>query len=61
MLSILRHALMSPVTGPIATAAAVALAVAFGLASANWEAQRERYEARIVQLGVEAAAPFAKE
>ena len=50
MLSLLRHALMSPVTGPIATACAVALAVALGVSSAGWEAKRAAYEARIVEL-----------
>ena len=51
MLSFLRHALMSPVTGPIATACAVALAIALSVSSAGWEAKRARYEARIVDLG----------
>ena len=50
MLSTLRHALTSPVTGPIATAAAVALAIALGVSAAGWQAQRARYEARIVEL-----------
>ena len=50
MLKTLRQALMSPLTGPIATAVAVALAVALGVTQADWEAQRGRYEARIVQL-----------
>ena len=50
MLSTLRHALTSPITGPIATAAAVALAVALGMSAAGWQAQRARYEARIVEL-----------
>lgn len=50
MFATLRQALTSPATGPIATAVAFALAVTFGFASAGWEAQRARYEARIVQL-----------
>ena len=50
MLKTVRHALMSPVTGPIATAAALALAVALGAAEAGWQAQADRYEARIADL-----------
>ena len=50
MFATIRHALMSPVTGPIATAIAIALAVALGLASAGWETKRAHYEARIVEL-----------
>ena len=50
MLSTLRHALMSPLTGPIATAVALALAVALGVSSAGWESQRAAYEARIAEL-----------
>src|SRR5689334_10292155 len=50
MLRTVRNALMSPVTGPIATAAALALAVALGAAEAGWQAQADRYEARIAAL-----------
>ena len=50
MLKTVRHALMSPVTGPIATAAALALAVALGAVEAGWQAQADRYEARIAEL-----------
>jgi hypothetical protein len=50
MLAGLRQVLTSPVTGPVATAVAFAVAVAFGLASSNWQAQRARYEMRIVEL-----------
>ncbi|MBW8813020.1 MAG: hypothetical protein JF588_06300 [Caulobacterales bacterium] len=41
---------MSPITGPVATAIAFALAVAFGVASHGWELREARYEARIAQL-----------
>lgn len=41
---------MSPVTGPIATAVAFALAVGLGVAAAGWEAERAAYEARIATL-----------
>jgi hypothetical protein len=50
MLKTVRHALMTPVTGPIATAAALALAVALGAAEAGWQAQAARYETRIAEL-----------
>jgi len=50
MLKTVKLALMSPVTGPIATAAALALAVALGAVEAAWEAQAERYETRIAEL-----------
>lgn len=50
MLAGLRHALMSPVTGPIALAVAFALAVAYGLSASTWEAERAGYEARIARL-----------
>lgn len=46
----MKHILMSPVTGPIATAVAFALAVGLGVAAAGWEAERAAYEARIVVL-----------
>ena len=41
---------MSPITGPIATAVAFALAVGLGVAAAGWEAERATYEARIATL-----------
>lgn len=50
MLAGLRQLLMSPVTGPVATAAAVALAVTLGVSSSAWRAEREAYEARIAEL-----------
>lgn len=50
MLAGLRHVLMSPVTGPVATATAFGLAVALGVAATGWETQRAAYEARIAQL-----------
>jgi hypothetical protein len=50
MLAGLRYVLTSSVTGPVATAIAVALAFVLGIASSNWEAQRTRYEARISEL-----------
>jgi biopolymer transport protein ExbB/TolQ len=50
MLAGLRHALMSPVTGPIAIAVAFALAVALALATSSWEQQRQQYEQRVAQL-----------
>src|SRR5262245_19018231 len=50
MLGGLRHVLTSSVTGPVATAVAFALAVALGIESSNWAAQRAAYEARIVEL-----------
>ena len=46
---------MSPVTGPIATAVAFALAVGLGVASAGWESERAVYEARIAALTQSAA------
>ncbi|MFZ5721199.1 MAG: hypothetical protein ACOY5Y_17195 [Pseudomonadota bacterium] len=50
MLAGVKQLLMSPVTGPIATAAAVVLAVALGVSSSLWRAERESLEARIVEL-----------
>jgi hypothetical protein len=50
MLSGLRHALTNPATGPIATGLAVALSVALGWVSSSWQAEKSRYEARIVEL-----------
>lgn len=50
MLAVLRQALMNPATGPIALAVAVALAVALGISANHWEAEAERYEARILEL-----------
>lgn len=46
----MKYFLMSPVTGPIATAVAFALAVGLGVASAGWESERAAYEARIAAL-----------
>lgn len=50
MLTVIRQALMSPVTGPVATAIAFTLAVALGVASHNWDVRQARYETRIAQL-----------
>ncbi len=50
MLTVIRQALMSPVTGPVATAIAFALAVAMGVMSHNWDVRQARYLARIAQL-----------
>ena len=50
MFATIRQALMNPLIGLIATAAAVALAISLGVASSGWETKRERYEARIMQL-----------
>lgn len=50
MLAGLRHFLVNPVTGLVAIAVAMTLAVALGIASANWQAQAERYEIRIKEL-----------
>ena len=41
---------MSPATGPVAAAIAFALAVALGVMTSNWEAQRADYEERIEVL-----------
>ncbi len=46
---------MSPVTGPIATAVAFALAVGLGVASSGWKSERSAYEARIATLTQSAA------
>ena len=51
----MKYLLMSPVTGPIATAVAFALAVGLGVASAGWESERAGYEARIAALSQSAA------
>lgn len=50
MLAGLRQILVSPATGLIAIAVAIALAVMLGLASTSWVAERARYEARIAEL-----------
>ena len=50
MFATIRQALMNPLIGLIATAAAVALAITLGVASSGWETKRERYEARIMEL-----------
>ncbi|MBX3482612.1 hypothetical protein [Phenylobacterium sp.] len=41
---------MSPVTGPIATAIAFALAVGYGVSASNWQAAKAGYERRIADL-----------
>ena len=41
---------MSPMTGPIALAVALMLAVALGVSASQWEAEAARYEARIREL-----------
>jgi hypothetical protein len=50
MLTALRRLMVSPVTGPVATAVAVGLAAALGVSSAGWRAEQARYEARITAL-----------
>lgn len=50
MLAVFRQALMSPVTGPIATAIAFALAVGYGVTASMWQSERAGYERRIVEL-----------
>lgn len=50
MLGGLKQLLMSPATGPIATAVALVLAVVLGITSSMWSAEREGLEARIVEL-----------
>jgi hypothetical protein len=50
MLAGLRQALTHPVTGPISTGAAFALAAALGIASSGWDARKAGYEARIAEL-----------
>ena len=50
MLAGIRQTLMSPVVGLVATAVAISLAVALGLAAGGWENERAAYEARIAAL-----------
>lgn len=50
MLGGLRQALSNPVTGPVAAAIAMMLAVAFGISASMWQGERESYEARIAEL-----------
>ena len=50
MLAGLRHALSSPVTGPVATAVALVVALAYGISAPVWQSEREVYEARISEL-----------
>lgn len=50
MLAGLRQLLMSPVTGPIATAVAVVLALVLGVSSSAWRAEEARLQARIAEL-----------
>jgi len=50
MLAGLRQFLVNPATGLIAIAVALALAVALGITSNAWQAERMRYETRIVEL-----------
>jgi secreted protein with Ig-like and vWFA domain len=50
MLSGLRHALRNPVTGPVAAAVALVLAVAYGISASAWQAERAGYEQRISEL-----------
>lgn len=50
---------MSPLTGPIATAVAFALAVGLGVAAVSWDAERAAYEARIAALRQAASASDA--
>lgn len=50
MLAGLRHILVSPLTGAVAIATALALAVTLGVAAAGWNAERTRYETRIAEL-----------
>ena len=50
MLSGLRRALTSPVTGPVATAVAVGLAAAFVVSAAGWRTEQARYETRLAAL-----------
>ncbi|HEX7887519.1 MAG TPA: hypothetical protein VF474_16205 [Phenylobacterium sp.] len=51
MLAGLRQILGSSVTGMIAIAVAITLAVLLGIMSANWQAERAHYEMRISELG----------
>ena len=50
MLAVLRQVLMSPLTGPIGLAAALAMTAALAVSASAWEAERAAYEERIVQL-----------
>ncbi len=50
MLAGLRQFLVSPVTGLVAIAVSITLAVALGAASANWRSQVAHYENRIQEL-----------
>ena len=50
MLAGLKQVLTSTVTGPVAAATALVLAVALAAATSNWESQRAHYEARIAEL-----------
>ena len=46
--------LTHPVVGPVATAAAMVMAVWLGLASAGWQGERDRLETRIAELSLRA-------
>jgi hypothetical protein len=50
MLGSLRQILISPLVGPVASAAALALAVALGISASGWRHERAAYEARISEL-----------
>lgn len=50
MLASLRQILMSPLVGPVASAAALALAFALGISASSWRYERAAYEARIATL-----------
>lgn len=50
MLASVRQMLSHPATGLIAVAIAFALAVALGVSSTTWRAQRAGYETRIAEL-----------
>lgn len=50
MLAALRQFLAGPTVALVATAAAIAFAVALAVVSANWQAQRAAYEDRIAEL-----------
>lgn len=50
MLAGLRQILVNPLTGGVAVASAISLAVALGVMSSGWNAERARYEARIAEL-----------
>ncbi|MBL8771955.1 MAG: hypothetical protein JNK30_11285 [Phenylobacterium sp.] len=51
---------MSPVTGPIATGVALALALAYGVSASMWRSERAGYEARIVELAQASNATHAR-